>query len=206
MYRMPRNRNYYRFSTAGIIIFIFLNIKCKSSAEDQYYEISNDIFSIKMNKSFEIKEVNSESLYKGFLISIAGTDTIIYRIGVGTHNLAEIDPEIIYLPNGVDTTNMDLSNVITTNKIYFDIDEYRKQNVKYEIIDGLNAKITFPRKSGDGITGVYFDSLYYGSSSDVVGVVSFHMYGKNLSKNSEDYLLNSFESLKFVKPTLKGKN
>lgn len=159
--------------------------------------ISTKYFSIQSNNILDmcLKSPSAES--KGHIL-MSNNDTLYYHIGIFVSSLTEKDPNVIYMPNGFDSSNYDLRNSQISNRINFDLDRYRRQNVYFAKIDDYDAKITYPRVHGIGITGIYIDSLFYGDiGSDMVGIVSFHMYANHLSEASELALLKAMNTLNF---------
>lgn len=71
--------------------------------------------------------------------------------------------------------------------------DYSKITVSYRQIDSYNAKIVVPKKYGNGLTGIYIDSLW-GSG---FAVNKFNLYGVNLSKDNQEEFLKAIETLKF---------
>jgi hypothetical protein len=91
----------------------------------------------------------------------------------------------------VDTSGM----IIVETRKGIDPDIYKKQNVSWDTIDGRKAKIVYPRQPGNGITGIYIDSLWVrGSDTD-----RFNLYGNNLKPTDERMLLEVLRTLKFKK-------
>jgi hypothetical protein len=85
--------------------------------------------------------------------------------------------------------------IIVESRMGIDPDRYKKNNIRWDTIDGRKAKIVYPIKSGIGITGVYVDSLWV-SGSDVD---RFNLYGENLKPENERKVLEVLRTLKFSK-------
>ena len=63
----------------------------------------------------------------------------------------------------------------------------------YAVIDNRKAKIVRPIRSGTGITGVYFDSVWVaGSDND-----RFQISGRNLKSENERLVLEAIQTLRF---------
>jgi hypothetical protein len=62
-------------------------------------------------------------------------------------------------------------------------------DIIHKTIDGKNAKIVNPKKSGQGTTGVYFADIGNGNR--------FQMSGLDLSANTQATLLSAIETLHF---------
>jgi hypothetical protein len=69
-----------------------------------------------------------------------------------------------------------------------------KNTITWETIDGRNAKIVYPKQSGNGTTGIYIDSLW---REGAVSVDKFNLYGVNLEPANEKVLLQALKTLKF---------
>jgi hypothetical protein len=131
-------------------------------------------------------------------IAIDEKDTLNFDLGWYSNSLSESAPPIItrsmlkhfeQIGQPLDTSEV----IIVESLKGIDPYIYKKQNISWEKIDSLNAKIVYPRNSGDGITGVYFDSLWvHGSNVD-----RFNLYGKNLKPSNEKIVLHIIKSLNF---------
>lgn len=62
---------------------------------------------------------------------------------------------------------------------------------------GYKAKILTPNKSGIGITGIYFDSLW----GEGMEISKFQLSGFNLNSKNEQELIKAFQSLRFRRPS-----
>ena len=143
-----------------------------------------------------IKEKGVDS-YVG-KIAIEEGDTLHFDLGGYSNNLTEYDPTLLdsSMISSIDPSMADLSNVIfVKDKKDIDPDQYRKNNVRWDTIDGRKAKIVFPRRSGIGTTGIYIDSLWIsGDDTD-----RFNLYGLNLKPGNEIKVLDAIKTLKFRK-------
>ena len=111
----------------------------------------------------------------------------------------------MYVPPGITLNNMDTTGYLITRSLFFDIDDYRLQNVYFTIIDNYKVKITRPRVSGKGYTGLYIDSICEGQDMDIYGPISLSIYSFNLSPDIEKDLINAFYSIKIDKNNFKCK-
>ena len=68
----------------------------------------------------------------------------------------------------------------------------------WDTIDGKEAKIVLPRRSGIGTTGVYFHRLH-SQLYDMRNPVTFSLNGENLKPENEQNLLKAIKTLKFPK-------
>ncbi|MBD8084191.1 hypothetical protein [Chryseobacterium caseinilyticum] len=91
----------------------------------------------------------------------------------------------------IDTTKM----IIVNDLSKINVDDYKLNTSRYEIISGYKAKIVSPKKQGKGMTGIYIDSL--GSSS--LGKIKFNLYAENLSSANQKDLLKAIRTIKFKK-------
>ena len=138
--------------------------------------------------------------YRGTVI-LKNFDTVSFSFGYDIDNLSEKDPAVIYYPynedsirSKLDTSLVNPEKIVYTKKPNFDIDEFRKQNVHFEIVSGYKAKITVPREVGNGgITGIYIDSL----REDYGGRLKFNFYSKNLDSLQSQELLKAIRSIRF---------
>lgn len=153
-------------------------------------------FTIEIPHSWQQVKVNGIDSDVGS-IAIDNKDTLHFDLGWYSYNLTEGEPWIVersvvenFQP-GVDTSEM----IIVESSRYIDPDKYKKQNVSWDSIDGRTAKIVYPRRSGNGFTGVYIDTLWISKSR----VVKFNLYGRNLKPENEKVFLNALRTLKFQK-------
>lgn len=147
--------------------------------------------------------LESDDGYNGSVI-YSTKDTIWFNFGYDINNLSEKDPVVIFSPYdedsirmNLDTTLVDPSRIIYTKKPNFDIDEFRIQNVFFEIVSDRQAKITIPRQAEKvGVSGIYVDSLF----STEGGRLKFNFYARNLDSLRQDLLLQTIRSIRFKIP------
>ena len=72
------------------------------------------------------------------------------------------------------------------------IEKLYKTEYSFEVINNLNAKIVKPKKTGIGLTGVYFESTRPNGKG-----MRFQISGYNLSEENEKEFLKAIRSLKF---------
>lgn len=129
--------------------------------------------------------------YVGQMILDNG-DTVSFDLGWYSNPL---DDESVYVDNN------DVYLVDNGNPRFFgkadtvNIDSLKKNKITWTMIDGKRAKIVQPKMTGQGMTGVYFDSLWVAGS----GIDRFQMSGTNLHPDNERQLLKAFRTLKFTK-------
>ena len=154
-------------------------------------------FTIEIPKSWtQIKEKGTDS-YVG-RIAIDEKDTIDFDLGWYSNKLDEIDPTILdsSMMADIDTSGGPNRNIIwVKNMRAVDLDNYRKNNVSWDIIDGRRAKIVYPRQAGIGTTGVYIDTLWISGTA----VDHFNLYGDNLRPDIEKEVLQAIRTLRFHK-------
>ncbi len=186
----------------NVTVFLLVLIGCTTNQHKEEESLSLKLFSLQKSSS-KLNSVITESDdgYHGKILS-DNLDTIYFNFGYDIDNLSEKDPAVIYYPyneadirNNLDTALVDPSKIVYTNKPNFDIDEFRKQNVYFDTISGLHAKITVPRRVGRGITGVYIDSI----RSDAGGRLKFNFYAKDLDSIKQERMLKSIRSIKLKK-------
>ena len=127
-------------------------------------------------------------------IAIDSVDTVRFDLGVWSNSLTEDQPvlwkrsEVQNLPN-FDTTQF----ILVDSPLREDPDMFRKQALTWDTIDGREAKIVFPRRSGKGLTGIYIDSLWM-SRGDVD---RFNFLGIDLNPVNEREFLKAIKTIKF---------
>ncbi|PZP40625.1 MAG: hypothetical protein DI598_19250 [Pseudopedobacter saltans] len=150
-------------------------------------------FTIETPQSWtQIKEKGIDS-YVG-KIALDYTDTIDFDLGWYSNDLTEYQQvkmgngKIYYISSYDTAYSPTLVDSVNKSKVV-------KSNISWSTIDDRRAKILSPIKSGEGITGIYFDSLWQAGSD----IDKFNLYGTNLKENNEQALLNAFKTLKFHK-------
>ena len=165
----------------------------KPNAENQTLDFGS--FSIVTPKGWTKINAKGTDSYVG-RISIDNTDTIHFDLGWYSNKLSEQEPQIIersMLKNmdGFDTSQF----IIVDSRHSIDLDNFRKNNISWDSIDGRKAKIVFPINSGVGTTGIYIDSLWQGG----LHTDRFNLYGINLKPANEKLLLQALKTLRFHK-------
>lgn len=176
--------------SVGVYAILLLGCTKNTSIKSEKFEMSLDC-------SCEIE-------YHPDYFVIDDIDTIKYHFGITIDALTELDPNVIYIPEMPDGPQEDeyvgkidsLPNTVVTRKRNFDLDDFRKQNVSYTIVDEYRAKIVYPREQ-IGITGIYIDSVAYGCVGDICSNISFHMYGENISHYLQPKLIEGFKTIDF---------
>jgi hypothetical protein len=186
----------------GFSILILTALSCNNGGgvvSKEVVETKNFSFHLPSNiKSKPEIHQNDEGDSGSIVIEELGT--MWFNFGYDIDNLSEKDPPVIYYPynddsirSKLDTSLVDADKIIHTKKSNFDIDEFRKQNVYYELVSGYKAKITVPRNTlKGGITGLYIDSI----RNDYSGRLKFNFYTKNLDSLKQEIMLKVIRSLK----------
>ncbi|WP_153796271.1 hypothetical protein [Foetidibacter luteolus] len=181
---------------SGLLLLLFIGCADKNSKSDKQILDFGSFSIVTPNGWTKIKAQGVDS-YVG-RIAIDNIDTLHFDLGWYSNKLNEYEPTILdsSMISSIDTSMVDKSEIIfVKNRMRVDPDKYKKNNVSWDTIDGRNAKIVFPRKSGIGTTGIYIDSLWQ-SGSDVD---RFNLYGDNLKPTNEKLFLEALKTLKFHK-------
>lgn len=169
----------------------------QSNSKGDTKTIDFGAFTIETPQSWTAMKKNGVDSYVGS-IAIDNKDTLSFDLGWYSNRLYEYDPTILdsSMIAKIDTSMIDTSEVIfVKNRMKVDPDIYKKNNVRWDTIDGRKAKIVYPRISGIGTTGIYIDSLWISGSS----VDRFNLYGVNLKPDNEKKVLQVLWTLKFQK-------
>ena len=105
-------------------------------------------------------------------IAIDRHDTLEYNLGVFASSLEQLDE-----PDD-DGKNPDT---------------FSKSNVSRRTINGRKAKIFTPKGYSNGMTGIYFDSLW----KDGQDIVKFNLVGQNLNRENQIAVIRTFQTLQF---------
>ena len=172
---------------------------CNQPGHNGSKTIDFGAFSIETPHTWQQVKASGTDSYVG-RIAIDEKDTLDFDLGWYSNTLSESDPAIIdrsmlqhfkQIGQAIDTSEM----IIVESRKGIDPDKYRKQNVSWDTIDSRKAKIVYPRQAGNGITGVYIDSLWVRGSD----VDRFNLYGNNLKPANEKKVLEVLQTLKFKK-------
>jgi hypothetical protein len=90
----------------------------------------------------------------------------------------------------------DTSNIIIIEdyRVIRDIDQYRRQHLLWDTVDGRAVKRVYPRKAGKGFTGIYIDSLWKTKN----GLDRFNLSGENLKFENQKSLLKAIKTIRFL--------
>jgi hypothetical protein len=182
-----------------LISLIGLTTCNQSNHKSDTKTIDFGAFSVRTPQSWQQIKARGTDSYVG-RIAIDEKDTLDFDLGAYANTLSESEPAIMdrsmlryfeQIGQRVDTSEM----IIVESRKVIDPDKYKKQNVSWDTIDSLKAKIVYPRRSGIGITGVYIDSLWVRG----LDIDRFNLYGDNLKPANEKKVLEVLRTLKFKK-------
>ncbi|AEW00167.1 hypothetical protein A4D02_28460 [Niastella koreensis] len=178
----------------GLLCLLLIGCADNKTKEDKQTLDFGSFSIITPNGWAKVKAQGTDS-YVG-RIAIDKADTIDFDLGWYSNTLTEPEPQIIERSM---LKNMDVRDtiqfVIVDSRKGIDPDNFKKNNVSWDTIDGRKAKIIFPRQSGVGTTGIYIDSLWQAGS----GIDRFNLYGDNLKPANEKLFLEALKTLKFHK-------
>ena len=181
-----------------IIILLITSCQTKNAAESDTKEIKLAAVTMSVPKSWSsVTKQGVDSKYG--TIYLDNSDSAVFDYGWHSDKLYEWDPVIM---DSNQIANVDTANrqeiIFVENSRTVDRDKYKKNNVFWDTIDGKEAKIVLPRKSGTGITGVYFHRLH-SDLYDMRNPLTFSLNGENLKPENEQKLLKAIKTLKFSK-------
>lgn len=181
-----------------ILFVILLAIGACKRGNDFTYRVGNVEVDIPSSwRSIDGKLIDGGG---GRFISGSG-DTIFIDLSYYANNLSERNVRLVPVSS---------SNQIDTDAVYrerlvfvedsllrkgVDIDKYRLQNVVYKRINNIDAKVITPRIESAGVTGLYCDSV---GNDPLMGNVKLSIYGQDLTRETHESLLKSFETVRFT--------
>lgn len=174
------------------------NFKRKFNSSEYKIKDKTD-FSFKIPNSWKEIEVNGiDSDVSVFVNSL--NDTITSDYGWYSNSLQEEDLPSVFTKNDYDKLSEKEKNNLKENEYIivedynnFDYESITKSVSKFYIIDNKKAKIVNTKKSGTGITGVYFEKLY----KERGNYMNLNLYGYDVKKETEEEILNVISTLKF---------
>jgi hypothetical protein len=178
----------------GLISILVIGCSDTKPKEEKHI-LDLGYFTIETPKDWTSKIGYSTFAAEAGEIMINTQDTLnLYISSIFENSLTETDSVIIYQnkippfkPNYSPSKGLIIDSVKPV-----DLDKYRKNNISWDTIDGLKAKIIFPRQTGIGTTGVYFEKIPDNYNSLV-------LYGENLEPANEKLLLQALKTIKFTK-------
>ncbi|MBF9254390.1 hypothetical protein I2I11_13880 [Pontibacter sp. 172403-2] len=156
-------------------------------------------FSIDLPAEWRVHEVQGIDSYVREIITGDG-DTIYFDYGYYSNSLEEESVRMYptsmipwFLEREIDTTGMVFLDKETITES--EREKYRKQIAVHDTIDGFTAKIVEPKVAGNGLTGVYFDSLGEGS----LGKIMLQISGIDLTPINNHLFLKSIKTIRIKK-------
>ncbi|RAU81902.1 hypothetical protein [Pontibacter arcticus] len=178
----------------SILLVILSSCVAKENVRMEKQEFG--AFSIDLPADWKVNEVQGIDSYVSEIVTGDG-DTIHIDSGVYSNSLEEesvwMYPSSMipfFLERETDTTGMVFLNKEKIEEA--DREKYRKWKNSFERIDGYQAKIVEPKVVGDGLTGVYFDSLGVGP----MGKLKLQISGFDLTPESNRLFLKSIMTIK----------
>jgi hypothetical protein len=179
------------------ILFVILS-SCISKEGIRMETQNFDSFSIDLPADWRVNEIHGIDSYVREIITSDG-DTLHIESGVYSSSLEEESIRVYssnmipwFLERDIDTTGMIFLNKEKIEEA--DREKYRKRKNSFEMIDGYQAKIVEPKLVGDGLTGVYFDSLGVGP----MGKLKLQISGFDLTPESNELFLKSIKTIKIM--------
>jgi hypothetical protein len=181
-----------------IAILIVGSISCNQTHSKPDTKILDfGLFTIETPQAWAKIEEKGIDSYPG-RIAIDSKDTLDFDLGLYSNNLYEYDPQILdsSMMKNIDTSRIQIDDLIfVKDRRFIDPDNYRKNNISWDTINGHKAKFVYPRKAGIGTTGVYIDSLWHSN----IGLIKFSLSGNNLNPSNQEKVLQVLRTLKFHK-------
>ncbi|WP_143165060.1 hypothetical protein [Chryseolinea serpens] len=155
-------------------------------------------FTITVPATWDPVKVRGIDSYVG-LIALGEEDTINFDLGWYSNALDE-DKKFM-IQNGDFYVLDSVSSDGAANFMFYgkadtvNVENFLENKITWTTVDGRKAKIISPKRTGQGLTGIYIDSVWMaGSARD-----RFQMNGRNLNAENERLLLKAFETLRFKK-------
>lgn len=173
------------------LISLFILFSCKDQVvkKDEFSSTALSIYCQENKKVLDYGAFTIQTPENWYKVSLWGYDSYVGAIVI----------------DSTDTIRFDIgsysNNLPNDNQIY---------DISFQVIDGHKAKIVSPKKSTQGIVGIYIDSLKP-SGNYLNGVWrydneidKFNLYGENLTPENEKLFLLAIRTLRFSKRTLKN--
>ncbi|SHH65276.1 hypothetical protein SAMN04488109_4843 [Chryseolinea serpens] len=180
-----------------IIIFAFLSA-CHTPKPGETKMLDFGQFTITVPATWDPVKVRGIDSYVG-LIALGEEDTINFDLGWYSNALDE-DKKFM-IQNGDFYVLDSVSSDGAANFMFYgkadtvNVENFLENKITWTTVDGRKAKIISPKRTGQGLTGIYIDSVWMaGSARD-----RFQMNGRNLNAENERLLLKAFETLRFKK-------
>lgn len=179
------------------ISLIILGLLGSCSSENKYKEYNFGEFTLTGPKTWSIVNVKGIDSYVKEIIT-KNHDTLYFDYGFYSNPLEEpihpiYDESLIkvLVKEGFEENKLRFAN----EKAYEEALNKRRDIYEFAIIDGFKAKIVKPKKIGEGITGVYFDSL---ATNDIMNV-KLNFLGVDLNVEDHKEVLEAIKTIKFKK-------
>ena len=177
--------------------FLFL-IFVLSCSKSETKKIDFKVFEIEVPSQWKKIKISGIDSEVGAIVT-EENDTIHFDYGSYSNSLEEniviYDREFLktILTKHPETDTSEMIIVSDISKV--NQEDFKINKNHYESISGYNAKIVSPKKSENGLTGIYIDSL--GTSS--IGKIKFNLYGLNLNTKNQKNLLTAIKTIKLKK-------
>lgn len=184
-------------TTIAVSLCLLLLFSCKQRERVETKTLDLGEFQITVPSTWEpVKEKGIDSFVGR--IALTSGDTISFDLGWYSNPLEEevtykVDETNVYLLNSSESTPNSLMYEFYGKRDTVDFDKFHKNKITWSSIDGRKAKIIEAKKPGDGMTGIYIDSVWRAGS----GIDRFQMNGTNLTPENQRDLLAAFQTLKF---------
>lgn len=181
-----------------MVIFLTL-LSCSDRQNSNTKRLDFGQFTIDVPTTWEHVKANGIDSFVGHL-ALGNGDSVMFDLGWYSNPLEEeykfqVENGDVYLKNEEKSTQNSVFFEFYGKADTVDVEKFMVNKISWSTIDNRKAKIVQPRKTGKGMTGVYFDSLWTEGS----GTDRFQMNGKNLHPDNERLLLKAFETIKFKK-------
>ncbi len=176
-----------KFKYHFLLSFIVL-IGCDNDQQKKVIDFNN--FEITVPSTWRKLDIKGVDSYVGGFSTKSG-DSILFDYGKRTYKM-----DLVFKVNDskeykkLDSVGFEVDDLIFSK--YPNIDQnqgtFHNEYYMYDSINNYQAKISAPKRIGNGITGIYFEGLPKGNS--------LYLYGNNLSDDEHKELIKSFETIK----------
>lgn len=174
---------------------LILTLGCSIDNELRSYDFGP--FTIEGPSNWKVRNIQAIDSYVKE-ITTSNSNTLYFDYGYYSNPLEEeifpIYDEVtmqILIENGQVKDSLQAAN----KRAYDEAILNKKEHYEYDTISGFRAKIVKPKKVGEGITGIYFDSLGISSSMNI----RLNFYGIDLNEEDQNQVLNAVRTIKFEK-------
>jgi len=166
-----------------ILISLFFVISCSNNKKETHI-LDFKRFTIEVPKNWKKIKLKGIDSQVGGIIS-NDNDTMFFDLGMYSWDLKQIEllNNSIMIPKESENPFESIDSALL-------IQDSLRQIKKWDTISGYFSKIVSPRNPGDGVTGIYIDSL----NSDKI---RFNLYGIDLKPKNEEILLEAIQTIKF---------